>query len=79
MSETPELRTVKPPPIPAKLMEQPGSGLDRFVSKAPVGFTIAGVLVFPATTDALVKNDVHASPLSRSVPTLHGLRCRLLD
>jgi len=70
---------VKPPLIPAKLMEKTGSGLDRVVSKAPVCFTIAGVLVFPATTDAPVKNDVHASPLFRLVPTLHGLRCRLLD
>lgn len=79
MSETPELRTVKPPLIPAKLMQQPGPGLDRVISKTPVGFTLAGVLVFPATTDALVQNDVHAGPLSRSVPTLHGLRCSLLD
>lgn len=79
MSETPELRTVKPPPIPAKLMQQPGSGLDRVVGKATVGFAMAGVLVFPATADALVQDDVHATSLSQSVPTLHGLRRSRVD
>ena len=79
MSETPELRTVNPPLIPAKLMQQPGSGLDRVISKTPVGFTMAGVLVFPATANALKQDDVHATSLSQSVPALHGLRCRLVD
>ena len=79
MSKTPELRTLNPPLIPAKLMQQPGSGLDRVISKTPVGFTMAGVLVFPATTDALVQNDIHTNSIFQSVPTLHGLRCSLLD
>ena len=79
MSKTPELRSVKPPLIPAKLMQQPDSGLDRVIGKTPVGFAMACVLVFPATADALVQDDVHATSQTLSAPALHGLGCSLVD
>ena len=53
VSKAPEFGTFKSLPIPPKLAKQPGSGQNRIMVESPVGVTVAGVPVLPATTDAL--------------------------
>lgn len=72
VSETPEIGALESLALPAQPFQQPCSCLDRVGVKPPVGFTIAGVLEFPATADALKKDDVH-TPHPVSISTVEGM------
>ncbi len=61
LSESLEFGAVKTLPVPTKLAQQPGSGQPRIVMKSPVGVTVAGVAILPATTDALEQDDIAVS------------------
>ena len=61
LSESLEFGTHKSLEIPAKLAKQAGSSQHRITVKSQVGFTIAGVLIFPAAADALEQDEVAMS------------------
>jgi len=72
LSESPEISLIETPSIPTQLIQQPGSGENRIVGKAAIGFAILGEAVFPTATNTLEQNYIAASALPLTQPVIRG-------